>query len=445
MSASIRESVLPLGVRDYRNLFFANMASFLGDQVVPVALAFAVLQVTGSASALGIVLLSRTVPMALFVLTGGVWADRLPRQLIMVGSDAVRFVSQGIFAALIFANHAPMWAMVVLQAVHGTATAFYRPASSGLLAQVLPRELRQRGVGLMYSMAGLTHVAGPAIAGVLLAVTSPAWALAIDAASFAVSAFLLTRVSPAERGPAKERQSFVRDLAEGWNEVISRSWLRSWILNFALFQFALLAVFWVLGPVVAKTSLGGGTAWAIMSASVGMGSLLGSLVAVRWHPKRPLVAVGGSLLLSPAVLLGLAAPAPVYALAGMSFLFGAVIAFADAIWESVMQNHVPERVLSRVIAYDYLGSTVLRPIGLAVVGSVAATITTQVTLVGASVLYLAVTLAALAMPITWTLSSHAPLQPEEAMASADLVETQPHVGPVSGTSHAAPALGERGR
>jgi MFS family permease len=429
MSASLKESLQPLRLPDYRNVFFANTASFLGDQIVPVALAFAVLEVTGSASALGIVLLSRTVPLALFVLTGGVWADRLPRHLIMVASDLVRFVSQAVFAALIFTHHAPLWAMVALQAVHGTASAFYRPASSGLLAQVLPRELRQRGVGLMYSVSSLTSVAGPVIAGVLLALSTPAWALTIDAASFAISACLLARVRPPERGPAKERQSFVRDLAEGWQEVISRSWLRTWILNFALFQFALLAAFWVLGPLVAKTSLGGATAWAIMSACVGIGSLLGSLAAVRWHPSRPLVAVGGSLLLSPVVLLGLAVPAPIYALAAMSLAFGGAMAFADTIWETVVQNHVPERLLSRVVSYDWLGSTVLRPVGLAIVGPLAVAVTPTATLVGASVLYLAVTLAALAMPITWKLPAHAPEEePEQPAPAPQPVVAEQNVG-----------------
>jgi MFS family permease len=396
---ALKAASAPLLLRGYRRVFLANTASFLGDQVVPVALAFAVLEVTGSATALGIVLLARTVPFAVFVLTGGVWADRLPRHLMMVTSDGVRFVSQGVFAVLLFSGHAALWAMVVLQAVHGAAAAFFRPASSGLIAQLLPRELRQRGTALMYSVSNVAAVLGPVLAGIMLVWLSPAWMLAIDSISFAISGLLLAGVRTPGRAPARaQAQSFVRDLADGWKEVVSRPWLRSWILNFALFQFAVLAAFLVLGPVVSQTALGGATAWAVMSACVGVGSLLGSIVAIRWQPARPLVAVGSALLLAPVVLLGLAAVAPVYLLGGMSVIFGAVIAFADAVWESVVQNHVPERVLSRVVSYDWLGSTVLRPIGLAVVGPLAVALGANIVLIGAAMLHLVATSVALLIP-----------------------------------------------
>jgi MFS family permease len=386
-------------VRDYRRVFLANAASFVGDQIVPVALAFAVLEATGSATALGLVLLSRTVPLAVFVLTGGVWADRIPRQWIMFGSDVVRAVSQGAFAAVLLTGHATLVTMMVLQAVHGAASAFYRPASSGLLAQLLPAGLRQQGTALMYSMASAAGILGPVIAGVMLAVSSPAWVLAIDAVSFAVSALLLTGVRPPPRTPAP-RQRFVRELADGWHEVVSRPWLRSWIGNFALFQFTVLAAFMVLGPVVSERSLGGETTWAIMSACVGAGSLLGSVVAVRWRPHRPLLAVAVTLLLSPAVLLGLAAAAPLYVLAALAVVFGTVITFADAVWEGTVQTHVPEHVLSRVVSYDWLGSTVLRPIGLAVLGPIAAALGAGSTLVTVSLLYFAATVVALLAPAT---------------------------------------------
>ncbi|WBC01115.1 MFS transporter [Micromonospora sp. WMMA1976] len=411
--ASLRESLAPLRVRDYRLAMFGNSASFIGDQIVPVALAFAVLEVTGSATALGVVLLARTVPLAIFVVTGGVWADRLPRQFIMVTTDCVRFVSQAIFAALLFTDHAALWAMALLQAVHGAAGAFHRPAAGGLLPQLLTPDLRQRGNALMYSVQSLGGIVGPAAAGLLLAVSSPAWALALDALSFAVSAFLIARIRTPQRTVAKERKSFLQDLGEGWKEMVSRPWLRTWILNFSLFQFALLAAFFVLGPVVSKTSLGGETTWATISACIGAGSLLGSLLSVRWHPSRPLLAVGGALLLAPTVLFGLAALAPVYVLAGMSILFGAATAFGDTVWETAVQNHVPEHLLSRIVSYDWMGSVVLRPVGLAIVGPLAAVVGTANTLIGAGMLYLLVTLGALAMPISWKL----PAQPEPAAPS----------------------------
>lgn len=413
--ATLRESLAPLRVHDYRLAMTANSASFIGDQIVPVALAFAVLEVTGSATVLGVVLLARTVPLAIFALTGGVWADRLPRQLIMVTADGVRFVSQAIFAALLFSGHAAVWAMVLLQAIHGAAGAFHRPAAGGLLPQLLTPDLRQRGNALMYSVQSLAAIAGPAAAGVLLAVSTPAWALAVDALSFALSGLLIARIRPPQRNVSRVRQSFLRDLAEGWKGMVSRPWLRTWILNFALFQFALLSAFWVLGPVVSQTSLGGETTWAVMSACVGVGSLLGSVLSIRWQPSRPLLAVGGALLLSPMVLFALAALAPIYLLAGGSVLFGAAMAFGDTVWETAVQNHVPEHLLSRIVSYDWMGSTVLRPIGLAIVGPLAVVFGTDVTLVGAAALYLVVTLGALAMPVSWQL----PAQPEAAPSPAE--------------------------
>src|SRR2546430_5751389 len=152
MTVPIREYLAPLRHRGYRLVFSANVVSAVGNQVVPVALAFAVLDATGSATVLGVVLLARTLSLALFVLIGGVWADRLPRQLVMVGADLIRFVSQGAFAVLLLTGHAPVSTMVVLQGMHGAATAFFRPASGGLLAQVLPPDLRQRGTAMFYAV-----------------------------------------------------------------------------------------------------------------------------------------------------------------------------------------------------------------------------------------------------------------------------------------------------
>jgi MFS family permease len=412
-----QDSLAPLREQDYRRLFLANTASTLGDQVVPVVLAFAVLDVTGSPTALGIVLLARTLPLAIFVLTGGVWADRLPRQLIMMASDFVRFGSQSIFSLLLFTGHAALWSMVALQAIHGTSSAFYRPASSGLMAQLLPREQRQRGTALMYSMTSSAYIVGPVLAGVLLAVSQPAWALAADAVSFAVSGLLLSRIHIPDREgvtSSKEQRSFTKDLADGWTEVVSRFWLRSWIFNFAFFQFTVLASFLVLGPVVSRASLGGDTAWAVISACVGVGSLLGSVGAVRLNPARPLVVIGMLLLLAPAVLVGLAVAAPLWVLAAISVLFGGIITFADAVWETVVQNHVPERVLSRVVAYDYLGSSVLRPLGLAIVGPLSVALGVNVVLLTAAVLYLLVTVSLLIARSTWTLTA---LPTEEEMGA----------------------------
>ena len=167
----------------------------LGDNVVPVALAFAVLDLTHSASDLGLVLAARTIPLVVFILVGGVWADRLPRQRLMVTSDIVHFTSQALMAALLVTGSASVLQLIVLQAVHGTATAFYRPASSGLIPQTVSRARLQQANALLFVALSLGTILGPVIAGVLVAVTDPGWAIALDAVTFAISGALWSRSS----------------------------------------------------------------------------------------------------------------------------------------------------------------------------------------------------------------------------------------------------------
>jgi MFS family permease len=277
------ESFGALRERQFRLLFTAHAISAVGDFLVPVALAFAVLDLTGSASDLGFVLTARLVPLVLFMLAGGVWADRLPRQQLMIWSHLGRLVSQGVLGLLIVGGHARIWQLVVLQAVHGTATAFFRPASSGIVPQtVSPARLHQAN-GLMWGAIGIAGFAGPAIAGVVVATAGAGWAILGDAATFALGAYLLARLRlpPLERAP---RESFVHELAAGWREVVSRRWLWTSIASFAVFQLAVIAAFSVLGPVVAKRSLGGASAWATLAAAFGIGSIVGNLVALHLVP-----------------------------------------------------------------------------------------------------------------------------------------------------------------
>src|SRR5256885_3302649 len=122
-----------LSEREFRLLFVGQLTSAFGDRLVPIALAFAVLDLTGSVADLGYVLAARSLPMLLLVGLGGVWADRLPRQLVMLTSDAVRCASQGLVAALLLTGHARIWEVVVLNAIYGGANAFFTPAMTGLI------------------------------------------------------------------------------------------------------------------------------------------------------------------------------------------------------------------------------------------------------------------------------------------------------------------------
>ena len=405
--------------REFRLLFTAHAISALGDFLVPVALAFAVLDLTGSATDLGFVLTARLVPLVLFMLAGGVWADRLPRQRLMIASHLVRLVSQAGLGLLLVTGHARIWELVVLQAVHGAATAFFRPASSGIVPQTVSPERLHQANGLMWGAIGVAGFAGPALAGVLLATTGAGWAILGDATTFALGAYLLARLRLPPL-PPRERESFLHELAVGWREVVSRRWLWTSILSFSAFQLAVIAAFSVLGPVVAKRSLGGASAWATLAAAFGIGSIVGNFLSLHLRPRCPLrFAFAFTLLCFPTLfLLALAAPVPV--IAATEFVSGLAIGMSGAMWETTLQEHVPEAARSRVSAYDWMGSMVLRPAGLAVIGPIATVIGVKAALVGAGSIGLVSNLSLLAVREVRTLERGGPATTETEPAFAGL-------------------------
>jgi MFS family permease len=306
-----------LGEREFRLVYGAQVVSLLGDGIVPVALAFAILDLTGSATDLGIVLAARTLPMVACLLAGGVIADRTSRRRLMVAADLVRLVSQGLLGVLLVSGNAEVWQLAALQAVLGGASGFFNPASSGLLPMVVsPAHLQQANALRGVAMAS-GSIAGPVIAGVLVATVGPGEALLADAATYGTSAVLLMRVRVAESARARG-PSFVADLRAGWREVRSRTWLWSIILAFSAVN-ALTAAFTVLGPLVAKRDLGGAGSWAAILAARGAGEVLGGLASLRARPRRPLLAatLACELAVIPTLLLGPPAPTAVIAAAAL--------------------------------------------------------------------------------------------------------------------------------
>ena len=391
------DSFAPLRERPFRLLFSAQAISTFGDMLVPVALAFAVLDLTGSASDLGFVLTARLAPMVLFMLAGGVWADRLPREALMIGSSLVRLVTQTVLGALLISGSARIWELVVLQVVHGAATAFFRPASTGIVPQTVSAPRLQQANALMWGALGTAGFAGPALAGVILAFASPGWALLLDALTFGVAAWILSRLRlpPREFAP---RESFLHELAAGWRAVASRRWLWASIVVFALFQVTVIASMSVLAPLVAKRSLGGHSAYAMIVAGFGVGSILGNLAALHVRVRRPLVV---SYLLcglsAPSLfLLAFAVPAPV--IAASEVVAGMCIGVAGVLYETTLQEQIPTEQYGRVASWDWMGSTALRPIGLAVMGPLAAFVGVRPVLVGSGTLVLASLAALLTVP-----------------------------------------------
>ena len=374
----LRDSFAALHEREFRLLFAGQSVSLLGDGVVGVALAFAVLDLTGSASDLGFVLAARTVPLVALLLAGGVFADRLSRRSVMVMADIARFTSQGLTAALLLSGRARVWEIALLQVVHGAATAFFNPASTGLVPMTISPERLQQANGIRALSMATATVVGPAVGGVLVATVGPGWAMAADASSFAISAAFLARL----RLPAQDRlpaQSFVRELRAGWDEFRGRTWVWVFVTWAGLGNLG-TAAFSVLGAAIARESLGGARAWALIVAALGAGSIVGSMTALHAKLRRPLVsaALGLGTFALPTAALALALPAPVIA-AGALFA-GAASMLANTLWETALQQHIPTATLSRVSAYDWFGSMAFAPVGYAVAGAAGAAIGFSTTL-----------------------------------------------------------------
>ena len=339
--------------------------------MVPVALSWAVLDVTGSVSDLGLVLAAQTVPLVLFLIVGGAVADRLARRAVMLVSDGARCVTQGLLAALLLTGHAQLWQLLVLQFLTGTATAFFLPAVTGLTSQVVPAEHLQEANALRSLAGSGGSIAGPAIAGVLVAAFGPGWAIACDAASFAVSAFFLglLRLPP---HAAVAESSLLRDLIEGWDAFRSRTWLVLANVHAAIANLSLLAPFYVIGPAVAKRYLGGVGAWALIASCFGVGLVAGGLLSLTVRPRRPMaVGLAATIANVPALVL-LALHAPAVAVAACAVPAGAALTFLNTVWETTLQKHVPAELLSRVVAYDWFAALVFQPLGYVAAGLLAA-------------------------------------------------------------------------
>lgn len=404
--------------RRFRLLWLGQATSTLGDGLVPVALSFAVIQtLNGSATDLGIVLAAHMLPLVLFVLAGGVWADRLPRQMVMLVSDVIRGAVQATMAILLLSGSAELWQLVVLVAVYGTAEAFFQPAATGLVPATISAERLQQANALLGLSRSTAFVIGPAVAGVIAATTNPGIVFVVDAATFAVSATSLALLRLPRSRREGERQSFFADLKGGWHELVAHTWLWVIVAWAATYLGIVVAPFMTLGPIVAKESLGGAAAWGLISAGWGAGSLAGGLLALRWKPVRPMLTCTLLVLLvAPAVaLLALRVPAPMIATA--QAMGGAGMGVFGAVWMTTLQQHVREDALSRVSAWDWMGSFLFLPLGLVAAGPVSDLIGISTTLWISVTWAVLSTLAVLLVPSVRKLRRvDEPDEPEEVLA-----------------------------
>ena len=390
------ENFAVLRNRDFRLLFGGQVVSVFGDRMVSVALSFAVLGIGGSASDVGFVLAAYVVALVGGVLVGGVVADRTSPRRVMVASDLLRLASQATVATLLITGAAHIWMLAVLAGVAGVGSGFFNPASTGLLPAIVPAAELQPANALRYSAMSVGQILGPLAAGLLVAAAGAGWTFAADAATFAVSAACLMRLRPPARAPAKA-STFLTDLREGWAAFASRRWIWTVVSYFAISNIV-WGAWLVLGPVIAFHRLGGAAAWGTVLAGAGVGTLIGSLLATQVKPRRPLVfvALADGLIALP--LASLAAAASVPLLFAAALLSGAGMTLGLTVWESTLQHHVPGESLSRVSSYDWFGSLVFAPVGLAIWAPIAALTDSSEALWGAFGIAVAIVFALLAVP-----------------------------------------------
>ena len=390
---------IPLGAlqeREFRLFFTGQMVSLLGDAVTPFALAWAVLDLTGSARDLGFVLAAKAAPLVVFLLVGGVFADRLPRRGVMLTADVARMAVQAATAALLLSHTARIWELIVLQAFAGIGTAFFNPASTGLTPMIVSAGRLQEANALRGMSMGLTQFAGPALAGLLIVAVGPGYALAIDAASFGVSAFYLARLHlPLHVGLPP--QSFARDLVDGWREFTVRTWVWLCVVSFSLGNM-MDSAWLVLAAAWIKNGHGGAGAWTAILVVAAIGALAAGATALRLKPRRPLflACMVGIPHASPIIVLALKLPWEILIVTALVTGFGNM--FFNTLWETTLQQHVPSASLSRVSAYDWFGSLLGDPLGLALAGVVAAGIGMSRTLWIAAAVDLLASAAMLAAP-----------------------------------------------
>jgi MFS family permease len=361
-----------LGEPSYRRLWIGRTVSLVGDGIAPVALAFAILDLTGSATDLGIVLATHSFVLIALVLVGGVVADRISPRLAMLGADLARTISMGMIAALLLAGVAQIWELALLYAVDGAATAFFNPASSAIVPQIVPGRRLQEANALLTFSRWMGKVVGPVLAGLLLAIGTPGSALAVDAATFAVSAAFLWRVRAPGLRLGGEGETFVTELRHGWREFASRSWRVAIVLSLTISNAIFPGAFQVLGPTVANASLSGSSSWALIVAAWGVGGLFGGVVALNIRPRRPLLVSESVVLLFGLPVFLLAIPSTTAVIAAGALVGGATISLAEILYDTTSAQHIPQEALSRVNAWDWLGSLALEPLGLALIGPLAA-------------------------------------------------------------------------
>ncbi|MGW0249925.1 MFS transporter [Nocardia goodfellowii] len=394
----------PLREPMFRRLAIGRVTTYIGNAIAPVALAFAVLDLTGSVSALGLVVGARSIANVVLLLLGGVLADRLPRGVILQGASLAAALSQAATALAVLLGFASIPLLLVLSVINGAVSAMSLPAAAALTPQTVPPTLIRQANAVVRVGINAAMITGASLGGMLAALAGPGWALAVTSVVFAGASYFYARVRVPRVTPVTPAAP-IAELRAGWTEFTSRTWVWTIVLAFMIVNAALIGGTQVLGPAIADATIGR-FAWGIVLGAQTVGALLGGILASRWQPRRALL-FGTVLVLVEAVpLLTLAHAPELIPLLAAYFLAGMTIEQFSIAWDVSVQENVPPDRLARVYSYDALGSFIAIPLGEIAVGPLASEFGTATTLTGAAVLVVAATTGALLVPSVRTLTRH---------------------------------------
>ncbi|MBA3347236.1 MAG: MFS transporter [Actinobacteria bacterium] len=419
------ESFDVLREREFRLLWLGQLISALGDALVPLALTFAVLDLTGSPADLGLVFAAFMGARVLFILAGGVWSDRLPRQLVMIAADVVRFGTQALVAAAFFTDSIAIWHLIAASFLVGGASAFFGPASTGLVKSIVSPERLQEANALINMSQNAIQIFGPVSAGALVVFVGFGPIFALDAVTFLASAACLLAMRLPSL-PRPERKSFLADARHGLDEVLQRTWLWTAFIVFSISNVT-IAMYFVLGPVVVERELGGASDWGLMLTGGAIGGLLGSFVALRYKPARPLIPAFLLMFFVSVQLVALIPPLPISALMLAAVLAVFSIAIGNALWDTMLQQHIPAESISRVSALDWMISLVFMPLGYVLAGPLSEAIGVDLTLGIAAGIGIVANLGLLLVPSVRNLHRLEPIRP------AGEAGTEPVAAPLAAT------------
>jgi Transmembrane secretion effector len=394
----------PLRIRDFALLWAGATVSLMGDGVYVVAIAWQVYELSDSPTALSLVGLAWTLPLGLFVLLGGVVSDRFERRRIMIGADVVRAAAAGTIGVLSLTGAVELWHLIALAAVFGTGEAFFGPAFTSIVPQIVPRHLLLQANSLDQFIRPFAFLlVGPALGGWLVAALGPGEAFVLDAATFLVSAFAISLIRHRSRvraEAAEAKTSLVRELREGLAFVRAHAWLWATLLAAAIFLLAYWGPIDVLVPYRVRNELGGEASdFGLVLACGGLGSILAALVlGQRGLPRRHITFMYSAWTIGSLALVGFGLAGAVWQMQAISFLEGAFFTAGMVVWGTLVQTLVPGELLGRVTSLDWFVSTSLVPVSFALTGPVSAGLGAQATLIAAGIAAAVATIVFLFVP-----------------------------------------------